>query len=107
MEFCFGAGNGYLQRTAVIQGEHTHEAAAIDMVVVISDDKGKRLHGSPGDKILHGLACLKPYIELPHIYPPRSYTKCILSCIIGRNPNQLNEEIITENLQFAIVGLDD
>ena len=70
MEFCFGAGNGYLQRTAVIQGEHTHEAASVDPVVVISHGDGVRLHRCPGDKILNILAGSEPNVELMHFSPP-------------------------------------
>ena len=70
VEFCLCAGNGYLQRTAVIQGKHTHEAAAVDMVVVTADGEGKGLHGCPGNKVLYIPARQKAHIELAHFYPP-------------------------------------
>jgi len=70
VKFPVCAGDGYPQGTAVIQGEHTHEAAAVDIIIVISYGEGEGLQGCPGDKILNVFACVKPHIELPHFYSP-------------------------------------
>ena len=69
---------------AVIQGEHTHEAAAVDMVVVVTYGECEGLQCCPGDKILNIPAAVKANMELLHFYPPQSYTKFILSCIMGK-----------------------
>ena len=83
-KFFFRAGNGNRQGMAVIQGEHTHEAAAVDMVVVVTYGEGEGLQCCPGDKILNIPAAVKANMELLHFYPPQSYTKFILSCIMGK-----------------------
>jgi len=66
------AVDGYPQGLTVIQGKHTHEAAGIDMVAVISYDEGEGLPGCKGDKVLYVLTCMKANIELSHFYPPNA-----------------------------------
>lgn len=70
VELLVAAGNGYPQRAAVIQGKHTHEAAAVDMVAVITHGEREGLQCCPGDKILNVLACVETHMELPHFHSP-------------------------------------
>ena len=69
-KFFFRAGNGNRQGMAVIQGEHTHEAAAVDVIGVVTYGEGVRLQCRPGDKILNIAAAVKANVELLHFYPP-------------------------------------
>lgn len=71
-EFVIGTGNGNRQGAAVIQGKHTHEAAAVDMIVVVTYGEGEGLQCCPGDKILNISAAVKANVELLHFYPPKA-----------------------------------
>ena len=71
-EVVLAAGNGNRQRLAVIQSKHTHEAAAVDMVVVVAHGEGEGLQCCPGDKIPNISAAVKANVELLHFYPPKA-----------------------------------
>ena len=72
VKLVFRAGNTNPQGPAVIQGEHAHETAAVDVVMVVTDGKGVRLQRCPGDEVLNISAAVKANVELLHFYPPKA-----------------------------------
>jgi hypothetical protein len=70
--FLIGAVDGDLLGLAVIQAEHAHKAAAVDMVAVRSHNDGEGFSGGQGHKILNFLTGTKPNHEFLHIISPKA-----------------------------------